>query len=215
MEHTLDINTFILSVFHVSGPALVTNVRISVHLHPGLAGRPVKIKRNDIFPGQGKIINTLIHDDGRRNFVHRRENYRRLSGDISLMAQSHDIITCHRNIVLDIRITHGLGQVYIILTYCCDQPPVIAVADMMRNACLDIALLCDGERSRSKLVLYLNSVFLFLEITTVDIIQLIHTVAFHACMGNHLLATYIRLLLYFKLVKNGFDLDIQIINNSL
>ena len=131
------------------------------------------------------------------------------------MAQSHDIITCHRNIVLDIRITHGLGQVYIILTYCCDQPPVIAVADMMRNACLDIALLCDGERSRSKLVLYLNSVFLFLEITTVDIIQLIHTVAFHACMGNHLLATYIRLLLYFKLVKNGFDLDIQIINNSL
>ena len=85
----------------------------------------------------------------------------------------------------------------------------------MRNACLDIALLCDGERSRSKLVLYLNSVFLFLEITTVDIIQLIHTVAFHACMGNHLLTTYIRLLLYFKLVKNGFDLDIQIINNSL
>ena len=85
MEHTLDINTFILSVFHVSGPVLVANIRISVHLHPGLAGRPVKIKRNDIFPGQGKIINTLIHDDGRRNFVHRRENYRRLSGDIGLM----------------------------------------------------------------------------------------------------------------------------------
>ena len=86
---------------------------------------------------------------------------------------------------------------------------------MMRNACLDIALLGYGKRSRSKLVLYLNSVFLFLEITTVNSIQLIYTVAFHTCMGNHLLATHIRFLLDLKFIKNGFDLDIQIIDNSL